>query len=1016
MRTGWRGLLGLAALAGVVLASALRPALAQGVVLEPRNFVPGEIVVRANVGTTADQVRTLADSVNADISRPLGISGFYLLRLRTGSGQPAIAPATIDAARRLRETGRFRWAAPNHIHPWAATTANDPRFNEQWHLPMMNVPRAWDIQRGSSNVVVAVLDSGIQPRHPDLESRLIGGRNFADPANPTDFTDTVGHGTHVAGIAAAATNNGIGIAGVTYENVGLFAAKMGDAGASAAAVTDAVAYLRENFAEAGRRVVMNWSFGTPTASDTPDPDDPFIAAALEGANAGMVVVMAAGNSYEDGNPPVTPAHAAQLHDNILCVAAVGPTRQRAPYSSARRYTTIAAPGGDTSLGLSAGILSTHLNDGYAFQQGTSMAAPACTGVVALLLSADVPAGEVKRVLTESADRLGMAVPNDEYGYGLIDAHEALLRGSVGVLILEPLGTGGRAAQLGITGVPDPVETLQPNIIIRVSQVPPANLTIRIDDPQAQRPPVTDYTIFNITRTATVGQQVVPVSYDVLISRYELTPGTHTIDVTGTVSGRTVSDRRFFIVRPREVPAGRSLMAIPYFVDRDPTEVLAAYFGTNYVLHRWVPAAGAYATASPAGITPGFIPPLAEHPRPDGATASSYPIGLGFWADNLDAMPKPIVTRGQPQIASTFVIPLKGNGVGAQGAVSWNLIGGPFPFDVPFNACLVQVGGRRMSISTAVAQGLLLPNVYSYDPTAADAGFYSFRTLPDGALRAWTGHWVGVTSRNDIALVVPPLRATRAASNAPVVGTDGWSLQIGASVGRLRDMFNFVGVSSRSVDGVDLADVPKPPAMSPYVAVGSVNEDWGARSGMYARDIRSIGGPRTWTIAVDTDQAESDVTVQWSPRGSLPRNLKLTIKDETTGQVVDMRSRTFTTFRTGSVAAPRRFTITARPALGSVIRITNVSVRTNSGRSAGSAVIGFTLSGDATYEARVLSASGAPVGLIATRAAGAGDVRLVWNGRDSAGRSVPAGTYLVQIRAIGPDGEVVRAVQPFALVR
>jgi len=1016
MRTGWRGLLGVAALAGFVLASAIRPALAQGVAADSRSFVPGEIVVRANVGVTADQVRAAADTVNADISRPLGISGYYLLRLRTGTGQPAIAPATVEAAQRLRETGLFRWSAPNQILKWADTTVNDPRANEQWHLGMLNLPKAWDIQKGSSNVVVVVLDSGVLPRHPDIESRLIGGRNFADPANATNFTDTVGHGTHVSGIAAAATNNGIGVAGVTYENVGLFVGKAGDAGATAAAVADAVAYVKDNFITAGKRVVMNWSFGGPAGSDTPDPNDPFVAAALEAANNGIVVVIAAGNEYEGGNPPVSPANAAQLHDNILCVAAVGPTKQRAPYSSARPYTTIAAPGGDTSIAQTGGILSTYLNNDYAFEQGTSMAAPAATGVVALLLSSDVPAGDVKRVLTETADRLGMTVPNDQYGYGVIDAYEALLRGSMGVLILEPLGTGGRASQLGITGVPDPVETLQPDIVIRVSQVVPSNLTIRIDDSQAQRPPITNYTIFNITRTTQVGQQTVPVSYDVLIPRYELAPGTHTIDVTGTGSGRTVTDRRFFVVKPREVPVGRSLMAIPYFVDRDPTEVLAAYFGANYRLYRWVPSAGMYAMASPSGIDPGFIPPASEHPRPDGASVGSYPLGLGFWADNLEATVKPIVTRGQPQVANTFVIPLKGNGVGPTGPVAWNLIGDPFPFDVPFNACLVQVGGTRISIAAAVSQGLLLPNVYSYDPTAVEAGSYSFRTLPDGALKAWTGHWVGVTSKNDIALVVPPLRATRSASKTSVGASDGWSLQIGASVGRLRDMYNFVGVSSRSADGVDITDVPKPPSMSPYIAVGSINSDWGARSGMYSQDLKTAGGWKSWSIAVDTDQTNSEVTVQWSPKGTLPRNMKLTIKDETTGQVVDMRSRTFTTFRTGSVAAPRRFTITARPAAGDVVRITNVSIRTSSGRSSGSAVIGFTLSGDATYEARILSASGAPVGLIATRAAGAGDVRLVWNGKDAAGRNVPAGTYLVQIRAIASDGEVVKAVQPFALVR
>jgi flagellar hook assembly protein FlgD len=79
-------------------------------------------------------------------------------------------------------------------------------------------------------------------------------------------------------------------------------------------------------------------------------------------------------------------------------------------------------------------------------------------------------------------------------------------------------------------------------------------------------------------------------------------------------------------------------------------------------------------------------------------------------------------------------------------------------------------------------------------------------------------------------------------------------------------------------------------------------------------------------------------------------------------------------------------------------------------------IGFTLTGDATYEVKILSAVGASLGTIATRASSAGDVQVMWNGKDSAGRSVPAGTYIVQIRATGPDGESVKAIQPFSVLR
>jgi hypothetical protein len=173
--------------------------------------------------------------------------------------------------------------------------------------------------------------------------------------------------------------------------------------------------------------------------------------------------------------------------------------------------------------------------------------------------------------------------------------------------------------------------------------------------------------------------------------------------------------------------------------------------------------------------------------------------------------------------------------------------------------------------------------------------------------------------------------------------------------------------------------------------------------------------KSWPVVVNTDQPNTAVTIGWEGYRALPRNLKLTLKDETTGQAVDMRTRASYTFNTGAEAGIRRFTIVSAPISGNVIRIGNVTVQPV-GRASGTSRIGFTLTGDATYEVKVMSATGAAIGTIATRSAAAGDVQVMWNGKDSAGRSVPAGTYIVQIRATGPDGEAVKAIQPFAVLR
>ncbi|MBM3496956.1 MAG: hypothetical protein FJX72_21935, partial [Armatimonadetes bacterium] len=284
------------------------------------------------------------------------------------------------------------------------------------------------------------------------------------------------------------------------------------------------------------------------------------------------------------------------------------------------------------------------------------------------------------------------------------------------------------------------------------------------------------------------------------------------------------------------------------------------------------------------------------------------------------------------------------------------------------------------------------------------------------LRAWEGHWIGVTSKADIALVVPPARSSRSSSSAsaPLDGK-GWKLRLAATAGSQRDTFNFIGVSATSTDGRDQNDVPKPPMVSPYVTIGLQSLDGGSPS-LLAQDMRSAGGSKTWDVAVATDVADADVTIRWNSVGTWPRNVKLLWTDTATGQSVDMRTRGSITFQSGATPGVRSFRVTAVPSNGASTRISNFNVRTSAGRSTGAVQIGFTLSGAATCDVKVLGADGRGVCTVSSRAAQAGDVQLVWSGRDSQGRSVPAGTYLMQVRATGSDGEVVRVIQPFSLVR
>lgn len=966
-------------------------------------FVSGDVVVWAKSGVSADTVREAANGANCDLVRMTLMPDVYLLRVKM-IGTPT-SQDTLNAVDALARHDAFRWVGPNTIKYPLDTTPDDPRYREQWHLPLMNLPQAWDIHRGSQDVVVAVIDTGVDTTHPDLRDRLLPGYNSSGTGSTNDPTDTNGHGTHVIGIIGATTNNGLGVAGVTYEGVKVLPIKAGDAGFTLTAIVDGL-----TFAERQGANIVNLSLGSPAPSDTPPaqlpPDE---AKIMQMARNGVLFSIAAGNSFTDGNPPFAPAYLAQLDDHIICVAACDSKKKQAPYSEARPYTTISAPGGNTGAGQSEGVLSTYLTSagGYAFEQGTSMAAPNAAGVMALVLSAGAEPAEMKSVLTTTADHSMLTtVPDNAFGYGVIDAYAALLKAGISVTVLEPEGTGGKASAGGIVRNPAPVETLAPVIRVAVSQITPDNLTLTLNGQI-----VTGWTLENISRTVkdNAGNDV-PVVYEAVIRDNVVPAGQNIIDVSGVKPGppdRVVTDTRKFMVIPRQIPAGRSLISIPYREDGATPE---SYFGTTFRLARWLPLEARYAVYSPMlGTDPGasFTPPDTV-PHLDGSAVSGVPVGLAFWAD-LESL-KPVLTKGQPLPTRSYVIPLRGRG-GLGVTVSWNMIGCPFPYDVPFNALLVDTPEGRITIAAAVSRGYVLPNLYSYDGSTG----YTFRTLPDGALRAWEGHWMGVTSSEDIALVVPPVRITRSRSQGVTAPRDGWRLQLQASGSGLQDTFNFIGVQAGASNGQDLLDVPKPPMISPFVSVG-VEADSQGRSVLLAQDIRSSTGAQTWKVALTSDTPNSEVTLRWNSVGSWPSRTRLLLTDAATGQTIDMRTRSSITFQSGSQPAPRSLTVSAKPISATALRISNVAVRTSGTRGVGSVQVSFTLSSTAAYEVRVLGVDGRPVGVVSSRAAATGDVQLVWIGKDNAGRNVPAGTYLVQIRAIDDDGDVVRVIQPFSLVR
>lgn len=288
----------------------------------------------------------------------------------------------------------------NYIREPAAAP-NDPRFGKQWHLSTIHAPAAWDVEEGDG-ASIAVIDTGADLDHPDLAGKIDLATNAADEGASANDTD--GHGTHVAGIAAAATDNATGVAG-TCPECRLMVAKVenGRGSITDAAIIKAIGWAADNDAS-----VINMSLGGPA-------DSAALREAVEQAvDAGVTVVAAAGN--DDSSVKNYPA----AYPDVLAVAATTRRDTRASYSNHGDWIDVAAPGG----GETDGILST-VPGGYGEMSGTSMSAPIVAGVAGLLAGQGLSNTEASERILSTATDLGSAGRDDSFGEGRVDAAAAV---------------------------------------------------------------------------------------------------------------------------------------------------------------------------------------------------------------------------------------------------------------------------------------------------------------------------------------------------------------------------------------------------------------------------------------------------------------------------------------------------------------------------------------------------------------------------------------------------------------
>jgi len=396
-------------------------------------YRPHEVIVKFEAAAaTSAMMRMVHD-----------VGGLAARRGRDGSHFLVYLAAGVSVSEAVTRFGRLPgvvYAEPNglvHAHGAAPTTfqPNDRLFVRQWHLKMLKAERTWAIQKGDPSVIVAVLDTGIayEDRGPFRKAPDWGGAVFVPGynvfTNDHHANDDNFHGTHVASTIAEATNNGEGASGLAFSCALMPVKVLDDAGmGSFFDVSEGIQYAYRDAPQKAK--VINLSLGGDIESRT-------LSTTIDDAvAAGVVIVASSGN---DGAGTVAfPAS----HPRVIGVGAVDLRKQRAEYSNYGTALDVVAPGGDVdrdddSDGRPDGVLQQSFDPdtaergryddfAYFFVSGTSQAAPHVAAMAALLVRQGITApAAVQAAMESTAEDLGAAGRDDQYGHGLIRPVEAL---------------------------------------------------------------------------------------------------------------------------------------------------------------------------------------------------------------------------------------------------------------------------------------------------------------------------------------------------------------------------------------------------------------------------------------------------------------------------------------------------------------------------------------------------------------------------------------------------------------
>ena len=353
-------------------------------------FEEETLLVQPLPGADPQALKSIYAAAGATIVDEMGDIDVTVLRAPAGKLR--------ETAATLADSGLLETFQKNYQYS-TQTVPNDPIYNRETHLPQIHADQAWDITTGSSDIVIGIVDTGVDPDHADLAEKIIDGWNVYD--SNARFDDVFGHGTEVAGVAAAVSDNGIGVAGVAWESP-IVAVRVGSETGLSSSSHIAAGIL---WAAANGARVINVSFA-PLWSDKVVK-----SAAQQVYHRGGLVVISAGNGGG--------MNTAVGFDEAIFVGAITAENKIASFSDRGPFVDIVAPG--------TGIRSTTFDGDYGIANGTSFAAPIVSGIAALAwaINPELRPITIKESIIDTVMDLGSKGKDTTFGHGAVDAAAAV---------------------------------------------------------------------------------------------------------------------------------------------------------------------------------------------------------------------------------------------------------------------------------------------------------------------------------------------------------------------------------------------------------------------------------------------------------------------------------------------------------------------------------------------------------------------------------------------------------------